>query len=158
VPDGVNNGQFGIGMVIDFFGLAGKYSGFPVDFVYPERHGRGAGQHRAGGRRQERRRGQEVHRLHRVAEGQQLLFDPKISRLPILPPEPCLKAPAGYPNPRDRQARQGAVRLRPVGGALQRGVGLFDQTITFRLKDLQAATKAIHEPRRALAKPNAEGR
>ena len=35
VPDGVNNGQFGIGLVIDFFGLAGKYSGFPVDFVTP---------------------------------------------------------------------------------------------------------------------------
>ncbi len=35
VPDGINNGQFGAGPVIDFFGLAGKYSGFPVDFVYP---------------------------------------------------------------------------------------------------------------------------
>lgn len=33
VPDGVNNGHYGIGIVIDFFGLAGKYSGFPVDFV-----------------------------------------------------------------------------------------------------------------------------
>ena len=33
VPDGVNNGQYGVGIVIDFFGLAGKYSGFPVDFV-----------------------------------------------------------------------------------------------------------------------------
>ena len=36
VPDGVNNGQFGIGLVIDFFGLAGKYSGFPVEFIYPD--------------------------------------------------------------------------------------------------------------------------
>ena len=35
VPDGVNNGQFGIGIVIDFFGLSSKYSGFPVEFVYP---------------------------------------------------------------------------------------------------------------------------
>lgn len=35
VPDGINNGQFGAGPVIDFFGLAGKYSGFPVEFVYP---------------------------------------------------------------------------------------------------------------------------
>ena len=33
VPDGVHNGHYGIGIVIDFFGLAGKYSGFPVDFV-----------------------------------------------------------------------------------------------------------------------------
>ena len=36
VPDGVNNGQFGIGLVIDFFGLASKFSGFPVDFIYPK--------------------------------------------------------------------------------------------------------------------------
>jgi ABC-type Fe3+ transport system substrate-binding protein len=35
VPDGVSNGQFGIGIVIDFFGLAAKNSGFPVEFVYP---------------------------------------------------------------------------------------------------------------------------
>ena len=35
VPDGVQNGQFGIGLVIDFFGLAAKNSGFPVEFAYP---------------------------------------------------------------------------------------------------------------------------
>lgn len=35
VPDGVNSGQYGIGVVIDFSGLAGKYAGFPVDFAYP---------------------------------------------------------------------------------------------------------------------------
>jgi len=36
VPDGVNSGQFGVGIVIDFFGLSSKASGFPVDFVYPK--------------------------------------------------------------------------------------------------------------------------
>jgi len=35
VPDGVNSGQFGVGIVIDFFGLSSKASGFPVDYVYP---------------------------------------------------------------------------------------------------------------------------
>ena len=35
VPDAVNSGQYGIGIVIDFFGLSAKASGFPVDFVYP---------------------------------------------------------------------------------------------------------------------------
>lgn len=35
VPDGVNNGQFGLGLVIDFFGLSAKASGFPLEFVYP---------------------------------------------------------------------------------------------------------------------------
>lgn len=37
VPDGVNSGQFGLGIVIDFFGLSSKVSGFPVDFLYPPR-------------------------------------------------------------------------------------------------------------------------
>ena len=31
--NGGPEGQYGVGIVIDFFGLAGKYSGFPVDFV-----------------------------------------------------------------------------------------------------------------------------
>lgn len=36
-------------------------------------------------------------------------------------------------------------------------VSLFDQVETFRLKDLQAATRAIHETERKLkAKPNAQ--
>ena len=35
VPDAVNSGQYGVGIVIDFFGLSAKASGFPVDFVYP---------------------------------------------------------------------------------------------------------------------------
>jgi ABC-type Fe3+ transport system substrate-binding protein len=35
VPDGVNTGNFGLGIVIDFFGFSSKASGFPVDFHYP---------------------------------------------------------------------------------------------------------------------------
>ena len=35
VPDGVNTGDFGLGIVIDFFGFSSKASGFPVDFQYP---------------------------------------------------------------------------------------------------------------------------
>ncbi len=35
VPDGVNSGNFGVGIVIDFFGFSSMGAGFPVDFVYP---------------------------------------------------------------------------------------------------------------------------
>ena len=35
VPDGVNSGEFGVGIVIDFFGFSSKATGFPVEFVYP---------------------------------------------------------------------------------------------------------------------------
>src|SRR5690606_7491739 len=83
-------------------------------------------------------------------EGQQLLLDPKISRLPVLPTA-YAKAPAGYPN--------------PFGGTIQAKVNfdsavsesryyvvssLFDQIITFRHKELQAATKAIHDAEKRL--------
>jgi phosphoglycerate transport regulatory protein PgtC len=145
VPDGVNNGQFGIGLVIDFFGLAGKYSGFPVEFVYPDVTAVVPANIAlvAGGKNAAEAK---VHRLHGVAEGQQLLFDPKISRLPILPPDSMGgKAPAGLPQRlRDRQARQGAVRLDLSETRYNVVSAMFDQTITFRLKELQAATKAIH--------------
>lgn len=157
VPDGVNNGQYGIGLVIDFFGLAGKFSGFPVDFVYPDvtavvpaNIALVAGAKNAA----------EARRFiaYTVSqEGQQLLYDPKISRLPILPPEAMGgKAPQGYPNPFEI-AKRAKVQFNSDLSETRYNVvsSLFDQAITFRIKELQAATKAIHEAEAALArKPN----
>ena len=99
VPDGVQNGQYGIGLVIDFFGLAAKASGFPVEFVYPQRDRDRAGQHRrwSPARRAPRAR-KRFMQFTLSEEGQQLLLDPKISRLPVLPAT-YAKAPLGYPNP-----------------------------------------------------------
>ncbi len=152
VPDGVNNGQFGIGLVIDFFGLAGKYSGFPVDFVYPDitavvpaNIGLVAGSKNPG-------EAKIFIRYTLSTEGQQLLLDPKISRLPILPPEQ-LKVPAGYPNPYEIAKRAKVAFDSDLSETRYNVVSaLFDQSITFRLKELQAATKAIHEAEAALAK------
>jgi phosphoglycerate transport regulatory protein PgtC len=150
VPDGVSNGQFGIGLVVDFFGLAAKNSGFPVEFVYPSvtaivpaNIGLVAGAKNAEA-------GKRFLQYTLSEEGQALLLDPKISRLPVLPAT-YGKAPAGYPN--------------PFGGTIQAKVNfdsnlsesryyvvssLFDQIITFRLKELQAATKAIHDAEKRL--------
>jgi phosphoglycerate transport regulatory protein PgtC len=35
VPEGVINGRFGVGIVIDFFAFSAIANGFPVDFAYP---------------------------------------------------------------------------------------------------------------------------
>ena len=159
VPDGVNNGQFGIGLVIDFFGLAGKYSGFPVEFVYPSMTavvpaniGLVVGGKNAAEARQ-------FIAFTVSAAGQELLLDPKISRLPILPPEAMKgKVPAGYPNPFEI-AKRAKVQFDSDLSESRYNVvsALFDQTITFRLKELQAATKAIHDAEAALAKkPNGQ--
>jgi phosphoglycerate transport regulatory protein PgtC len=155
VPDGVSNGQYGIGLVIDFFGLAAKNSGMPVDFVYPSVTSivpanialiSGAKSPEAGRRFIE---------FTLSEEGQMLLLQKDISRLPVLP-SIYAKAPAGYPN--------------PFGGNIQAKVNfnsnlsesrymvvrsMFDQMITFRHKELVAATKAIHDAeKRAGGKPN----
>jgi phosphoglycerate transport regulatory protein PgtC len=158
VPDGVNNGQFGIGLVIDFFGLAGKYSGFPVEFVYPDVTAVVPANIAlvAGGKNPAEARQFISYTVS--TEGQQLLFEPKISRLPILPPE-MLKAPAGYPNPFEIAKRAKVAFDSELSESRYNVVSaMFDQSITFRIKDLQAATKAIHAAEAALAKkPNAQG-
>ena len=158
VPDGVNNGQYGIGIVIDFFGLAGKYSGFPVDFAYPAMTAVVPANIAliAGAKNAEEAR--KFMAFTTSAAGQQLLFEPKISRLPILPYS-MLKAPAGYPVPQEVAARAKVQFDSKVAEARYPVViSLFDQMVTFRLKELQAATKAIHEATQALkAKPNAHG-
>jgi ABC-type Fe3+ transport system substrate-binding protein len=158
VPDGVNNGQFGIGLVIDFFGLAGKYSGFPVEFAYPDVTAVVPANIALvnGGKNTAEARKFISYTVSQ--QGQELLYNPKISRLPILPPEAMGgKTPAGYPNPFEI-AKRAKVQFNSDLSETRYNVvsAMFDQTITFRLKELQAATKAIHAAEAALAKkPNA---
>ena len=161
VPDGVNNGQFGIGIVVDFFGLSSKYSGFPVEFVYPTvtavvpaNIGLGS-----GGKNTAEARKFVSFSLSR--EGQQLLLDPKVSRLPVLPAETLgAKVPADYPKIFEIAKRAKVQFDSDLSESRYYLVSsLFDQTVTFRHKELQAATKAIHDAEAALAKkPNAEGK
>jgi phosphoglycerate transport regulatory protein PgtC len=159
VPDGVNNGQYGIGLVIDFFGLAGKYSGYPVEFIYPTMTAVVPANIAlvSGGKNADEARKFISFTLSR--EGQELLFDPKISRLPILPNASFgAKLPAGYPDAH-QIAKRAKVQFdsKLSSDRYQVVVSLFDQMVSFRLKDLQAATKAIHDAERKLkAKPNAQ--
>jgi ABC-type Fe3+ transport system substrate-binding protein len=161
VPDGINNGQFGAGPVIDFFGLAGKYSGFPVEFVYPTMTSIvpanialvAGGKNPAGAKR--------FVQFALSQEGQELLLDPKISRLPVLPYSAFGgKIPAGYPDPQ-AIAKRSKVQFNADLSEDRYAIvqALFDQTITFRLKELQAATRAIHDAEAKLAgKSNAQAR
>jgi phosphoglycerate transport regulatory protein PgtC len=155
----VNNGQYGVGVVIDFFGLAGRYSGYPVEFHYPTVTAVVPANIAlvAGGKNADEAKKFIAFTLSR--EGQELLFDPKISRLPILPNSSFgAKVPAGYPDALEI-AKRAKVHFdsHVSSDRYQVVVSMFDQMVTFRLKDLQAATKAIHEAERKLkAKPNAK--
>lgn len=153
VPDGVNSGQYGVGLVIDFFGLAAKYSGFPVEFTYPAvtavvpaSIGLIAGAKNTA----------DAKKFMGFAlsnEGQELLLDAKISRMPIVPYDKLQgKVPAGYPNIFD-VAKRSKVQFNTETAQARYFVvaSMFDQTITFRHKELQAATRAIHDAERKLA-------
>jgi len=150
VPDGVSNGQFGIGLVIDFFGLAARNSGMPVEFVYPSVTSivpanialiEGAKSSAAGRRFIE---------FTLSEEGQTLLLQKDISRLPVLPAI-YNKAPAGYPNPFSGKI-QAKVNFDSNLSESRYYVvlSMFDQMITFRHKELVAATKAIIDAEKRL--------
>lgn len=147
VPDGINSGQFGAGPVIDFFGLAGKYSGFPVEFVYPALTSIVPANIAlvAGGKNIAEAK--KFVQFTLSQPGQELLLDPKISRLPVLAYSSFgNKIPAGYPDPQ-AIVKRAKVNFNADLSEDRYSVvhSLFDQTITFRLKELQAATKAIHD-------------
>ena len=145
VPDGVQNGQFGIGLVIDFFGLAAKNSGFPVEFVYPSVTAIVPANIALVAGAKNVDAGRRFVNFTLSEEGQELLLDPKISRLPVLPAT-YAKAPAGYPNPFSGKIQAKVNFDSNVSESRYYVVSsLFDQIITFRLKELQAASKAIHD-------------
>jgi ABC-type Fe3+ transport system substrate-binding protein len=158
VPDGVNSGQFGVGIVIDFFGLSSKASGFPVDFVYPTVTTlvpaniaivKGAPNSEAAAAFIE---------YLLSPEGQELLLDPKIRRLPVNPAT-YAKAPEGFPNPYEDKSIGAAVKFDLGLSKSRYNVvnSLFDVMITYRLDDLRTATEAIQAAEAALAgKSNAE--
>ena len=144
VPDGVNSGQFGLGIVIDFFGLSSEASGFPVKFIYPPVTTlvpaniaivKGAPHPKAAAA--------FIEFLLSPA-GQEVLLDPKIRRLPVNPAT-YAKAPAGFPNPFKDKSIGAAVKFDLQLSKNRYNVinSLFDVMITYRLKDLRAATRAI---------------
>lgn len=160
VPDGVNNGQFGAGPVIDFFGLSSKYSNFPVEFVYPEETAivpANIGLIAGASNTEE---GKQFIEFTLSKEGQELLLRPEISRLPVLPYDKLDNIPEGYPDPSEIAARstvQFDVNLSQSRYYVVQS--LFDQTITFRHKELQQATKAILDAQAKLGdSPSAEAK
>ncbi|HRH88152.1 MAG TPA: extracellular solute-binding protein [Rubrivivax sp.] len=153
VPDGINNGQFGAGPVIDFFGLAGKNSGFPVEFVYPAMTSIVPANIAvvAGGKNTAEAKTFVQFALSQ--QGQELLLLPAVSRLPVLPYSALAgKIPPGYPDPQVIAKRAKVSFNADLSEDRYSLVqALFDQTITFRLKELQAATKAIYAAEARLA-------
>jgi ABC-type Fe3+ transport system substrate-binding protein len=160
VPDAVNSGQYGIGIVIDFFGFAAKASGFPVEFVYPTVTTLVPANIAMLQNAPNPNAAQAFIRFLLSPEGQEVLLDPKVMRLPVRP-ETYAKAPQGFPNPFTDAALGARVRFDNELSEARYELlnSLFDRAITFRLRELTEAWKAVHAAEAALARrENAEGR
>jgi ABC-type Fe3+ transport system substrate-binding protein len=151
VPDAVNSGQYGVGIVIDFFGLSAKASGFPVEFVYPTVTAIVPANVGIIANAKNQKAAEAFVEFLLSDEGQQILLDPKIQRLPVRPAT-YAKAPAGYPNPFTNTSLGAKVAFNAdlSEGRYALLNSLFDRLITFRLKELNAAWKAIHDSEKTL--------
>lgn len=152
VPDAVNSGQYGIGIVIDFFGLSAKASGFPVEFVYPSVTAIVPANIGIIANARNQKAAEAFVEFLLSDEGQQILLDPKIQRLPVRL-DTYKKAPPGYPNPfTDTRLKGITFNSELSEGRYELLNSLYDRLITFRLNDLNSTWKAIHS---AEARPGA---
>lgn len=157
VPDAVNSGATGFGIVIDFFGLASKASGFPVELAYPSVTAIVPANigiienapNQAGAK-------QFVEFLLSL-EGQEVLLNPAIMRLPVNPAA-YANAPEGFPNPFSEEFAPDAIEFDvDVSGQRYNLVNsLFDVLITYRLNDLRAAVAAVQQAEAAHAESGNE--
>lgn len=147
VPNSITRGRFGVGPVVDFLALSGKYSGFPVDFAYawpgvvtPVGIGLIKGARNPEG-------GKAFIAFTLSEPGQRLLLRPEISRLPVLPTVyESGVTPAGYPDLLDITRSYLPAYAPDISESRYQMVGaLFDQAVTFRHKELAAISKTIHE-------------
>lgn len=157
VPQGVINGEFGVGVVIDFFGLSSIASGNPVDFIYPSITPivpANIGMIKGGPNPENAKK--FIHFLL-SKDGQLLLFDQKISRLPVIP-ELYTQAPKGFPNPFKMEVSGSKFDIDLSQKRYGLINSLFDQVITFRLKNLKSAWSAIYKADAEIQKKKNRGK
>lgn len=160
VPEAVNSGQVGYGIVIDFFAFSAAASGFPVKFVYPSVTTIVPANVAVVANAPNKSGAESFVEFLLSPAGQEVLLDKAIRRLPVRT-ETYAKAPADYPNPFKDKTLGGKVNFDSIKSESRTAIvdTLFDQLITFQLEGLKAATKAIHEAEAALAKKDhADGR
>ena len=153
VPDAVNSGQVGVGVVIDFFAFSAQGAGFPVKFVYPSVTTVVPANVGVIANAPNRAGAEAFIEFLLSNAGQEVLLEPSIRRLPVNPAI-YAKAPKGFPNPFTDPRFKSAI-LFDVDRSEKRTAivdTLFDQTISFQLEDLKAVTKLMHETEAALAK------
>lgn len=156
VIDGVLAQRFGVGAAIDFLGLSAKATGSSVDFVYPAGTAFLPASIALVKRSTNPVAAQAFVEFVLSKQGQMLLFDPEISRLPVMQAL-YAQAPSHYANPfGDELTNKGiAFDAQLSRQRYQLVNSMFDVMITFRLKALRRTWKAIHDAENALKSLNA---
>ena len=147
VPKGVVDGEFGIGVVIDFFGLAEQAKGAPVEFVYPKATVLVPANVGILKNAPEPELAKEFIEFLISPEGQKLLLVPQISRLPIRPEIYNDDLPGFYPRPYSSKELGAHVAFKVLLSKHRYNVvnSLFDAMITYRMDDLSAAMQSLHK-------------
>lgn len=154
VPDGVTSGQFGYGVVLDYQALAARGAGFPVEFVHPSDTTivpSNIGVVKDG---PNSAAAQKFIEFMLSAEGQAILFEPTVGRLPVRP-DSYKKAPAGTPNPFEiKWGGSGGFKFDVDRSEKRYAIVdvVFDQLISFQLQALKNVTKTLHGVEAKLAK------
>jgi ABC-type Fe3+ transport system substrate-binding protein len=160
VPEAVNSGQVGVGIVIDFFAFSAQASGFPVKFVYPTVTTVVPANVGIVANPPNKAAAEAFVEFLLSPAGQEVLLEPGIRRLPVNPTV-YAKAGADYPNPFTDPRFQKMIGFDVDKSEVRTAVvdTLFDQLISFQLDALKGVTKLLHEVDAALAKkPNPQAK
>lgn len=157
VPDAVNSGATGFGIVIDFFGLASKASGFPVELVYPSVTAIVPANIGIIANAPNEEGAKKFVEFVLSPAGQEVLLNPAIMRLPVNP-DAYANAPEGFPNPFSEDFAPGAIEFDVDKSGLRYNLvnSLFDVLVTYRLDDLRAAVSAVQKAEAAQAETGNE--
>ena len=148
VPEAVVSGEFGIGIVIDYYGLTARAAGEPVEFVYPSATVFVPSGIAVLKDAPQSDLAKEFIDFVLSPEGQRLLLHPDISRLPVSPE--AYKAdniPVNYPQPFSAKTLGSHTAFDVQKSRLRYNLvnSLFDVMVTYRLDELRAAVVSLQQ-------------
>jgi len=155
VPEAVINGEVGIGIVIDSYGLAALAKGEPVDFAYPPATVFVPANIGILAQAAQPELAQQFIEFLLTKEGQELLLHPDVGRLPILPiTYQSAKVPDGYPQPYRSEPLGSHTAFNVLTSQLRYNLvnSMFDVMVTYQLNALQDATKQLQRAEEILLK------
>jgi len=156
VPKGVVSGEFGIGIVIDYYGLTAKASNAAIDFAYPSSTVFVPSGIAVLKKSPEPDLAEKFIDFVLSKKGQRLLLHPDISRLPVSPEAYQVEdIPVGYPQPFSAKPLGSQTAFDVQKSRLRYNLvnSLFDVMITYRMDELKMAVLSLQTAEKKLLSP-----